>query len=564
MHKAAALDGHSLHAQVCVIGSGPTGQTAALRLSRAGVEVLLLEAGGARASRASAALMSSGARAIGDRYPDLAHTAYSVLGGTSSGPAIALATAYAGDVGIRLRPLDPVDLDARPAAGLPRWPLGHAVLRAATEEAAKLFGVGSLQSGAGLQLLPDAPGLRSAPFHVADRRMFSEPRLEGVPHLRVVLEAPVHSLEVGADGMVRRAHVRTVDGKELVVEAETFVLAAGTASTCRLLLSSEGAGPRGLANSSGLVGRGLMDHPLVTAGWLTPDDAHRDQLAVFGARVVEGDLVLAKLVPEPELVRRDVMSNCWATLIPRTWSARQLRTMSALRKTGERTDAMRALGSLMDGVRGGTLPEGLGRKLLTMVCGTDDLVHEWLRRRGRFQPLWSLETPSSLSEGSPAGARSLEIVQCVEQLPDDANRLTLTDRIDPAGRRQAQVHWRWSKEDSRREQAFARLVRDSLHAAGLGEVIAPITQGNRHVKQWSAHHLSGGTRMSGSPSAGVVDHSGRCHDHPNLWIAGTSVFPTNGCANPTLSAVATALITVDAIVAGLTPPQALGPRHLHV
>ncbi|MDQ3385138.1 MAG: GMC family oxidoreductase, partial [Actinomycetota bacterium] len=411
--------------------------------------------------------------------------------------------------------------------------------------------------------LPDAPGLRSAPFHVADRRMFSEPRLEGVPHLQVVLEAPVHTLEVGADGMVRRAHVRTVDGAELVVAADAFVLAAGTASTCRLLLGSEGAGPGGLANSSGLVGRGLMDHPLVTAGWLTPDDARCEELAAFGATIVDGDLVLPKLVPEPELVRRDVTCNCWATLIPRTWSARQLRTMSALRKTGERTDAMRALGSVMTGLRERTMPKGLGGKLLTMAGGTDDLVHEWLRRRGRLQPLWSLETPFSLSEGSPAAARSLEIVQCVEQLPDDENRLTLTDRLDPAGRRQAQVHWRWSKEDSRREQAFARLVRDSLDAAGLGEVTAPITQGNRHVKQWSAHHLSGGTRMSASPSTGVVDSRGRCHDHPNLWIAGTSVFPTNGCANPTLSAVATAVIAADDIVAGLAPPRAEGPEHLH-
>jgi hypothetical protein len=210
--------------------------------------------------------------------------------------------------------------------------------------------------------------------------------------------------------------------------------------------------------------------------------------------------------------------------------------------------------ALLQGVRTRRVPDDLGLKLLSAATGADDIVLELLRRRGPRQPAWSLETPFSMSDGCPPTARSLEIVQLVEQLPDDRNRLVLTDCLDPAGREKAQVHWRWSSEDSRREQAFAAVVRDALRDARLGKVVAPITSGNRHVKQWSAHHLAGGTRMSASPGEGVVDVHGRSHDHRNLWIAGTSVFPTSGHANPTLTAVATAVLAADDLVAALAHP----------
>jgi choline dehydrogenase-like flavoprotein len=51
----------------------------------------------------------------------------------------------------------------------------------------------------------------------------------------------------------------------------------------------------------------------------------------------------------------------------------------------------------------------------------------------------------------------------------------------------------------------------------------------------------GTTRMSRLPSGGVVDPTGRVHGVRNLYVAGSSVFPTGGCANPTLTIVALSL-----------------------
>ena len=51
----------------------------------------------------------------------------------------------------------------------------------------------------------------------------------------------------------------------------------------------------------------------------------------------------------------------------------------------------------------------------------------------------------------------------------------------------------------------------------------------------------GTTRMSADPAQGVVDADCRVHGMANLYVAGSSVFPTCGSANPTLTIVALAL-----------------------
>jgi choline dehydrogenase-like flavoprotein len=45
----------------------------------------------------------------------------------------------------------------------------------------------------------------------------------------------------------------------------------------------------------------------------------------------------------------------------------------------------------------------------------------------------------------------------------------------------------------------------------------------------------------------VVDRDCRCFDHPNLFIAGSSVFPSIGSVNPTLTIAALSLRTADVI-----------------
>ncbi|WP_285293978.1 GMC family oxidoreductase [Aureimonas altamirensis] len=70
------------------------------------------------------------------------------------------------------------------------------------------------------------------------------------------------------------------------------------------------------------------------------------------------------------------------------------------------------------------------------------------------------------------------------------------------------------------------------------------------------YHQIGLTRMAQDRSAGVVDGDCRAFDLCNLYLAGSSVFPTAGQANPTLPAVALALRLGDHVVACVRAPSA--------
>ena len=57
--------------------------------------------------------------------------------------------------------------------------------------------------------------------------------------------------------------------------------------------------------------------------------------------------------------------------------------------------------------------------------------------------------------------------------------------------------------------------------------------------RWVWHHI-GTTRMSSDPARGVVDADCRVHSLSNLYVAGSSVFPTGGNDMPTLTILALA------------------------
>ncbi|MBA3891154.1 MAG: hypothetical protein H0X64_11565 [Gemmatimonadaceae bacterium] len=62
----------------------------------------------------------------------------------------------------------------------------------------------------------------------------------------------------------------------------------------------------------------------------------------------------------------------------------------------------------------------------------------------------------------------------------------------------------------------------------------------------------GTTRMSDDPTQGVVDRDCRVHSVDNLYVAGSSVFPTGGYVNPTLTLTALALRLADHLLAHLS------------
>ena len=62
--------------------------------------------------------------------------------------------------------------------------------------------------------------------------------------------------------------------------------------------------------------------------------------------------------------------------------------------------------------------------------------------------------------------------------------------------------------------------------------------------------MMGSTRMGTDPKRSVTDAHGRVHGVENLYVAGSSLFPAVGAANPTLTIVALALRLADHLAGG--------------
>lgn len=135
-----------------------------------------------------------------------------------------------------------------------------------------------------------------------------------------------------------------------------------------------------------------------------------------------------------------------------------------------------------------------------------------------------------------------------EQEPRFDNRIDLSASVDKMGLPKVVHRWKKSTLDLKTARISSELMANAITKTGHG-----IVNLNRWL--WSGsypedgaiggnHHL-GGTRMSASSKNGVVDPSLNCWNLSNLYIAGSSVFPSAGHANPTLTVVQLSLRLAD-------------------
>jgi choline dehydrogenase-like flavoprotein len=133
------------------------------------------------------------------------------------------------------------------------------------------------------------------------------------------------------------------------------------------------------------------------------------------------------------------------------------------------------------------------------------------------------------------------IIAIAEQTPRAENRVSLASTKDAYGYALA----RWNNSIDEREQKLFITMRAegqrALKAAGATQIWAPESVGFQHI--------AGGLRMGTDPANSVCDSYGRCHDVPNLVLAGAGTFPTEGAVNPTFTVHALTQRTADHLLA---------------
>lgn len=137
-----------------------------------------------------------------------------------------------------------------------------------------------------------------------------------------------------------------------------------------------------------------------------------------------------------------------------------------------------------------------------------------------------------------------------EQQPDRGNRVTLMNETDALGLPRPELHWSPSDDDKQSIIRTAALIGQAVGAADLGRLELEEGSEARYWNMVTSWHQLGTTRMAAGPSDGVVDTDCRVHGTTNLYVAGGSVMPTAGRANPTLTIVALAVRLADHLKAG--------------
>jgi glucose dehydrogenase len=337
-------------------------------------------------------------------------------------------------------------------------------------------------------------------------------------NVEIRYKSVVHKVAVGGDGKISGLDYYTYDTDKGPrtgaghITAKIYIIAGNAIETPRLLLMSKsGNVPKGVANSSGLVGKHLMDHPLYLAWALAPTPVwgYRGPLATSGIEVARD----GEFRRERGAFRIEIGNEGWNFAIgdPNTTTA-----------------------DLINGQNVSQLNPG---------------------NKALFGPPLVKELNDKLS-------RQFRLGFLVEQSPEDNCSVGVPANLnrnnsDHLGLPRPEIHYELS--DYTKEGIWvAQQTANAIYKA-MGAMQFTTTPGadnpttfewkGERLKYYGSGHLVGTHTMGTSKSNSVVNHFQKSWDHDNLYIVGAGSFPTVATANPTLTIAALCLRTADHIAA---------------
>lgn len=295
--------------------------------------------------------------------------------------------------------------------------------------------------------------------------------------VQVIPEALVYAIEVSPDNTIQSLKIRRPDHSVLTASAKIYVLAANGIESPRLCLASAHETlPNGITNSSGMVGKHLMNHYSIQTRFDMP-------YPVYPGRG------------------------------PQTAFAN-----SSYRDGGFRTEYASFLINFENVELAGEIA-AFGLADAVDIQKVDDYIRRHITRR-------------------------LAITAVAEQLPDPTNTVKVDfANLDSAGMPKIRIHYdldTYTRTALTEGEKFIQKIIDHLG----GQIV-------NTIPPFENAHPTGTLMMGHDPRFSVADAYGRSHDHSNMFIAGSSLFPTSGTANPTLTIAAMALRTEREIYAQL-------------
>ena len=505
-------NGSLIEGDICIVGAGAAGIAMALEWLNSSAKVILLEGGGFNLEASMQDLYRG--EITGKPYYPLQAASLHFFGGTTGH--------WAGFCA----PYDPIDFQKRSWVPHSGWPITRKQLDPYYERAQRVVELGPYEYDASYWEARD-PDVVRLPYN--SRKVWtkmwqlSPPTRFGSRYRDAIVNAQnVHlytyanvcNIEANEpvsaiDGLT----VRRPDGKQHTVKARYYVLACGSIQNARLLLASNQRASSGLGNDHDLVGRYFMEHVEMPVAELVLQQPRplKMYLLNYGQTRSRGELALTRAAQKQNRLLNGTLSL--------------------------------SLDSIGDNPRG-TFQEFPAEELLQY---SDEETTTKSAAQTDTKPIVEKVAPPKPTV-SPYQVFKLACRH--EQSPNPDSRVSLSTDQDAMGIPRAVLHWQLAEIDKCSIRQSCELLATETGRSSLGRVRLLDWLTNSGDTEWPAflsggwHHM-GTTRMHNSPRQGVVDRDSRVYGLDNLFVAGASIFPTAGAANPTLTLIATSLRLSD-------------------
>lgn len=511
-----------IDADVLIIGGGAAGITIALELCNTAHKVVLIESGGLSISRKNQKLNT--ARNVGIGYEDLSIQCGRYLGGSTN---------FWGGNCIPMDPIDFLDIEARSGFS---WPIPYEEIERYQYRAQKVLGISSAEFGDSLikevgisknEKIPASFVWKAWQFcHFPFR--FGEKfrkQLEEADNVTVYLNANLTDVEQGAERQtITTGVIRSLRGKTGKVNAKKFILATGGVENARLLLHLRAGSLSGTYAAGECLGKYFADHPNATIGYMEGADAEK----IYHMHQIR------------HLANGQEVKPCWGLSERAQKDSGILNGVLSIWPVQQESKAVSQAKLLLSLIR----RKEFGLKFLINAFLTLPRIIELLPHAAHRLRGGTLEVPFRKD--------MFEVRLMAETAPNPGSSVTLSDEVEELGLRRAVLNWQLSKSDRSSFCSIALKAKQGIES--LGELKLKLADWiSDENMDWSeyinrdghyGHHM-GTTRMSTSDTNGVVDINCKVFGVDNMFVAGSSVFPTYGFANPTLTILALAIRLAD-------------------
>ena len=504
-------------AKVLIVGSGPAGLSLALKLEKLGIPSIIIEGGELNYTDESQEIYSGEVVSKHKLPHGVFGSRLRFLGGSSN--------CWARKCG----ELDEEDFLSRDWIEKSGWPILKKDLNSYYDEAALFLDISRRNfinpreySGVSPLIGFESRCLNSAGNESVLESSYFIDHLKKSNLISVYLNANCVKINNNSfnNSLIESIEIRSYNDHVKIINSQYIILCCGGIENARILLNSTECSEPTISNKYDLIGRYYSDHPVAPCATVIGPKGKVFGLNHLINSTQEGVLPYYK-IPYQTQKKLEISNSA----------------IFFYEQENELTESDIAAFKLYKILKGNKDFKITRSDIIKMAKNPYGIFQSYLQRRKRLT-------------GSINNSRIAMRFQ-LEQTPNRESRVYLSDKLDKFGLRKVKLNWVFNKTERQTLDFLMAYTANTLQINRIGtlkmdEQLYNFSEQLPLDLRGGQHHC-GTTRMAATPNNGVVDINLKVFGTKNLFVCGSSIFPTNGWVNPTFTIVAFSLRLADYI-----------------